>query len=267
MVFLKRKNDNPGKTDSPKNSESNHEEKADFEKALSAYKDLILIGKLTPEIVHDINNFLTGILGYAELLSMKTHQDQSIKNGLQNIYISAEKCKDLLAHLTALARPEGPMTSQTDVNEMVEKLILLRNCALRHRQITVDRVLQDHLPAISIKPNRLEKAFLALLFYAEDTLEQKEKDRKIIFKTGLQDPAEVFLSLEISATEEAYVSLMKAMAVDSEASAKAFGPVPDLRDAMAWIDDLGGSLEVEKAAEGGFRFVIRLPINRKITHS
>jgi C4-dicarboxylate-specific signal transduction histidine kinase len=261
MAFLRKKEDNPGKTESPKNSEGGPEDKIFSEGTLSTYKDLILIGKLTPEVVHDINNFLTGILGYAELLSMKSHQDQSIKNGLQNIYISAEKCKDLLAHLTALARPEGPMTSQTELNEVVEKIILLRNCALRHKQIAVDRDLQDQLPSLSIKPNRLEKALLALIFYAEDILDHQEKDRKVIVKTGLYDPFEVFLSVEISvAQEEAYPSLLNAFAAHSEASKRVVGLGMDLQDALHWIEDMGGVLEVEKAAEKGVRFVIRIPI-------
>ena len=68
-----------------------------------------MIGKITPEVIHDINNHLTGILGYAELLSMKKIEDESIKNGLKNISFSAEKCKNLLANILSLSRQESSL--------------------------------------------------------------------------------------------------------------------------------------------------------------
>ena len=65
-----------------------------------------MIGKITPEVIHDINNHLTGILGYAELLSMKKIEDESIKKGLKNISFSAEKCKDIAGQYLVLV-PSG----------------------------------------------------------------------------------------------------------------------------------------------------------------
>ncbi len=70
-----------------------------FKKCFDRLSALAMIGKITPEVIHDINNYLTGILGYAELLSMKKIEDESIKNGLKTISFSAEKCKNLLSNI------------------------------------------------------------------------------------------------------------------------------------------------------------------------
>jgi signal transduction histidine kinase len=260
MTSLKNKIEAPGKIDSQDNPASASSDAALTKKQLFVYNDLIMIGKLTPEVVHDINNYLTGILGYAELLSMKKIQDQSIKNGLQNIYISAEKCKDLLAHLIALTRSENSVITPGNLNALVEEAIVLRNCALRHKQIVVFKDLGNDLPAIPIQGNKLEKALLALIFYAEDTLEHKENNnRKITFKTSYQAPGPALLRLEVTASKEVSMDLLATMKSKEYVQGETSLGV-GLPEAMAWVQALGGSLEVELMEEEGFSFLIHLPL-------
>jgi signal transduction histidine kinase len=261
MTLFRKKTGNLGmKDDFPEGPDSRPNETDLLKRPMAAINDYILIGKLTPEVVHDINNFLTGILGYAELLSMKPIQDQSLKNGLQNIYISADKCKELLSHLIGLIRPERVMPAQGNINESVEKTILLRNCAFRHKQITVNKSLNIDLPGIPIQDSKLEKALLALIFYAEEVLEQKAKDRKINFETTFKGSNEVLIRMDVFASAGAYTALLKSMEADSapQKDLSTFGVGP--REARDWIAAMGGSLEVEKIGEGGFRFLILFPL-------
>ncbi len=151
-----------------------------FQKSFDRLSALAMIGRITPEVIHDINNHLTGILGYAELLSMKKIEDESIKNGLKNITFSAEKCKVLLANLLSLSRQESAFVRFGDVNEIIEKTIDLRRCALRHQQIEVVMDLRNKIPTIAVDVVKLQKIFLNLMFKAEEALEQRVEGRKIV---------------------------------------------------------------------------------------
>jgi signal transduction histidine kinase len=231
-----------------------------WDKHLSRFNELIMIGRLTPEVVHDINNYLTGILGYAELLSMKKIEDDSIRNGLKNIYLSADKCKDLLSNLIALSRPESSMTRLEDLNEVIEKTIILRNCALRHRQITVIKELGDNIPAVPLQGNKLEKTLLSLVFYAEEALEEREKDKKLVFKTLFQSPEEVIILITFQSSEKIFTVLSSLLESEATVGSKDFPLTFELNEIKQWLRELGASLELKKEGEEGLTLLIRLPL-------
>jgi C4-dicarboxylate-specific signal transduction histidine kinase len=259
MTSSKGKTESTIMTDAPEDPEAKGTYSDSLKRQLSAHKDLILIGKLTPEVVHDINNYLTGILGYAELLSMKPIQDEGVKRGLKNITLSAEKCRELLSHLSGLIRQERSLASQGNINEAVEKAVLLRQCALRHKQITLEKSLGDNLTVNSGFGVNLEKALLALIFYIEDVLEKKEKDRKITIETGSKGFDRIIIRLHVFAEEEAFSALLKHMMEEKDAVPEDCLLGVGLLEALDWIKTLGGTLETERMAEGGFSFLIHLP--------
>jgi len=260
MTSFKEKTENNGMANAPKDSETRGNNSDLLKKQLSTLKDLILVGKLTPEVVHDINNYLTGILGYAELLSMKPIQDEGVKRGLKNITLSAEKCRELLSHLSGLIRQERSLTPHGNINEAVEKAVLLRQCALRHKQITLQKSLGDNLPANSGFGANLEKALLAIIFYAEDVLEKKEGDRRISIETVSQGFDGIIVRLHVSAGEEALSALSKSMIEGKAVPAKDYPLGVGLQEALEWIKSLGGTLETERMAVEGLSFLIHLPM-------
>ncbi len=233
-----------------------------FRKQLSQYSELIMIGRLTPEVVHDINNYLTGILGYAELLSMKKIEDETIKNGLKNIYLSAEKCRDLLASLISLSRPESAMTRLGSLNEAIEKTLILRSCALRHKQIKVIKELGDNIPAVPLQGNKLEKILLSLIFYAEEVLEQEEKEKQLIFKTVFHSPEEVLIVLAFKGSKELFIALSDLLASGPAAGKKDLSIGFDLKEVKQWLSELGASLDLQKEGEEGLSLLIRWPLKK-----
>jgi two-component system NtrC family sensor kinase len=235
-----------------------------FKKCFDRLSALAMIGKITPEVIHDINNYLTGILGYAELLLMKKIEDESIKNGLKTISSSAEKCKNLLSNILSLSRQESTLDLLGDVKETIEKTIELRRCALRHQQIELALDLGDKIPVLAVGGVNLQRALLNLMFKAEEALEQRPEGRKIVIKT-------IFDSLENN--------------IVITISANGFGMSPDpldrifelfpaeeskepengiaLKEAMRWIGEMGGTIKIETAKAEGPVFVVRLPVKSR----
>lgn len=232
-----------------------------LKKWVSQLEPLIMIGKIIPEVIHDLNNQLTGILGYAELLSMKKIEDESIKNGLKTIYLSAEKCKELLANLLSLSRQETAGILLADVNEMIEKTIELRSCALRHQQIELSKVLGSELPLVPMAANKLQKVFMHLIFIAEGALEQRLQGKKIIFKTDF-NPQNQEIVITITDNGSGIFLDPSRDPFGAGHSVVTLNPRIDfeLSEAQDLIRELGGTIDAETLEGEGSAFVIHLPV-------
>jgi two-component system, NtrC family, sensor kinase len=232
-----------------------------FKKYFDRLSALAMIGKITPDVIHDINNYLTGILGYAELLSMKKMEDESIKNGLKSISISAEKCKVLLANILSLSRQESSLARLGDVNEIIEKTIELRRCALRHQQIELSTDLGNKIPSLEVDGVNLQKALLNLMFKAEEALEQRPEGRKITFKSffdSLKHTVVITISANGFGMSSDHLSRIFELFPAEESMDPESGFT--LREAMQWIGEMEGSLIIEPKTGEGPVFEVLLPV-------
>jgi two-component system, NtrC family, sensor kinase len=264
MNPLKKKAFNQENSEIHKETDPVFSDPSHFKKYFDRLNALAMIGWITPEVIHDINNHLTGILGYAELLSMKKIEDESIKNGLKNITFSAEKCKNLLANVLSLSRQESAAVHFGDVNEIIEKTIDLRRCALRHQQIEMVRDLRNKIPGIAVDAVKLQKVFLNLIFKAEEALEQRADGRKIVFKTNF-DSLNHTVVITISAngfgmSPDRLAPIFELFPAD-ESTEWENGIA--IKEAMHWISQLGGTLKIEPIKGEGPVFEILLPVKGK----
>jgi two-component system, NtrC family, sensor kinase len=235
-----------------------------FQKYFEQFCALAMIGKITPEVIHDINNHLTGILGYAELLSMKKIEDESIMKGLKNISFSAEKCKILLANVLSLSRQESSRIHFGDVNEIIEKAIDLRRCALRHQQIEVIKEFKNKIPTVAVDVVKLQKAILNLMFEAEKALEHRPEGRKIVFKTNI-DSLNHTVVITISANGSGMSPDPLARIFELFPAAESIDPENGiaLKETIRWINEIGGTLKIEPEKGEGPVFVVLLPVEGK----
>ncbi len=230
------------------------------EQWLDQIQPLVMIGRITPEVIHDINNQLTGILGYAELLSMKKIEDESIKNGLKTIYLSAEKCKEILANLLSFARQDTAGVSLADVNEVVEKTIELRSCALRHRQIEIVKELGPDIPALPADTIQIQKAFMVLVFAVEESLKDCSQG-KIIFKTTFNSEEQtVAIRISASGVKHFPDRILHFFSTGQEIESLNPETMFRLKKVLQSVTGLGGTFKIAETGEEGPTFIIYLPI-------
>lgn len=129
------------------------------------------VGRCVNGVTHDMNNALGAILAYAELIAL----DEALSNDSQritgDIINSVNKCTELVARITDIARDEKPSVSIIDPGTIVKRALLMRSYSLRAAKIKVETDIQDGLPSFGADIPKLQLAIIYLLFNAQEALE------------------------------------------------------------------------------------------------
>ena len=95
-----------------------------LEKRILKESKLEAIGLLTTTIVHDMNNFLTPILGNAQLLMDDYAENEELVSELKEIYLAAEKGKDLSTNVLRFSKvSEGQQDTAHDLSKVLKDTI------------------------------------------------------------------------------------------------------------------------------------------------
>lgn len=89
------------------------------------------IGTLAGGIAHDFNNILVPIIGYAELLQEET-EDEIFLDGLNQIYVSATRAKELVQQILTFSRKETIKYQQIQVQGILVEVIKLLRSTIPH---------------------------------------------------------------------------------------------------------------------------------------
>ena len=158
------------------------EERKEMEQKAQLASRLASVGELAAGIAHEINNPLTGVIGYAELLM---HEDvpEHIKNDLKIIYEGAKRVADVVKGLLTFARQTRPERTVVDVNQVIEIVLRLRAYELETGNITATARLAPDIPATVADAGQLQQVFLNLIINAEMEMRSAHGKGKLIIKT------------------------------------------------------------------------------------
>jgi len=130
------------------------------EQLLQAAK-LAAIGELASNVAHEINNPLTSILGYAELIKEEKDID-SIMKDVQIIESESLRARDIVHQLLEFSRKRSLEMKKVDVNELLKEVIGLISLQIKDTDI---RIVKDFnsVPATQGDPNQLKQVFLNII--------------------------------------------------------------------------------------------------------
>jgi len=137
-------------------------------------------------VAHEINNPLTGVNGFSQLLMRKNIPDD-IKDSLKVINDGARRVADVVNRLLTFARRHEPERGYVDINEIIEATLALRAYEMETANIKVTARLAPDLPRTMADSGQLQQLFLNIIINAETEMKLAHGRGNLLIKTETID--------------------------------------------------------------------------------
>jgi len=153
-------------------------EKSRLEEQLQQAQKMEAVGTLAGGVAHDLNNILSGIVSYPEMLLMDMHEDSPLRKSLLTIKESGEKAATVVQDLLTLARRGVTVTEVVNLNTILNQFLIspeFRKLKAYHPDIHIVTELENNLLNILGSPVHLSKMIMNLIANAAEAMPYKGK--------------------------------------------------------------------------------------------
>ncbi len=235
------------------------EEKRRMEQQLQLAGRLAAVGELAAGVAHELNNPLSAIQGFAQLLGCKQDMDESIKKDVDTILKEAQRATRITGNLLSFARKHKPEKRPVSVNEIVEKSLELHTYRMWVNNIEISLDLDFELPEIMADIHQLQQVFVNIVNNAEQAMSESNARGKLTVKTHREGDL-----IKISFIDDG-------PGIREENLSRIFDPFFTTKDAgkgtglglaicYGIVKEHGGRLYAGNNPDGGANLVVEIPI-------
>jgi len=222
---------------------------------------LSAIGELISGIAHELNNPLTGVMGYSQLLQMRGDLDERARDSLVKINNLATRCQKIVQNLLSFARKQKPERTLTSVNEILDRTVELRSYELQVNNIEILLELDPHLPRTIADAHQLQQVFLNVITNAEQAMLEAKGRGRLTIRTR-SDSARGRVIIEIADDGPGIPEQHLTRIFDPFFTTKEVGKGTGLGLSLSYgiIKEHAGNIYARSRLGEGSTFVIELPI-------
>jgi len=231
---------------------------ATLQSKLMHAEKMAAVGQLVSGVAHEVNNPLTAILGFADLLMENPDIPDSARKDLRVILQEAQRTKQIVQNLLSFARQTPPQRSPVQLNTILRRTIQLRAYDLHSRGVEVVEQLDKELHQVIGDPHQLQQVFLNILNNAYDAVRESGRPARIEVKTANRDG-----TVEIRFRDNGKGIEFPERIFDPFFTTKEIGKGTGLGLSICYgiVREHGGEILCHNNKDGeGATFIVRLPV-------
>jgi PAS domain S-box-containing protein len=235
------------------------EEKQQLEEKAQIASRLAAVGEMAAGIAHEINNPLTSVIGFSQLLLEKQNIPEDIKDDIRVIADGSRRVADIVKRLLTFARQTKPIKTLANLNELIENTLKLRDYVLKTANIEVVKRFDPELPWSIVDPGQLQQVFLNLIVNAEQAM-KKAHGKGTLTITSEKKENNILMSFKddgLGITKENLGHLFEPFFTTKDVGE---GTGLGLSLSRSIILEHGGRMSVESEFGHGATFIIEIPI-------
>lgn len=249
-----------------------YEELRQKSEALIQQEKMSAIGTLAAGVAHELNNPLTAVVGFAQLIAEKLRTNrptnwsdtdyERVMQALENLVNGAHRSRDIVGSLLRFARASRPdARSLIDLNQVLRDAFVFTEHLLLRNGITLEKHLAPDLPPVWGNAARLQHVFTNLLINAQQATPSGGVVRVITERS--EEPKGVWTYVED--TGEGIAPEELDMIFEPFYTRKQEGTGLGLSIAKQIVEEHGGEIRVSSEPGKGARFSVFLPADEAHT--
>jgi two-component system NtrC family sensor kinase len=217
---------------------------------------LAALGQLVAGVAHELNNPLTAVMGYGELLS-EDAPSGAMRDRLDKLVNEGRRMKKIVENLLRFSRQRAVDRQAVDLPAVVQEVLLLREYYVRTRGLEIIVDIKADLPQVAVDEDQFKQILLNLVNNAIDAVEAESESRKITIRAFPRGNRAI---LEVEDTGPGFSDVNRAF--DPFYTTKPVGKGTGLGLSICYgiIKEHDGEIRIENVQPHGARVTVELPL-------
>lgn len=252
-------------------------DKIRLEEQLRSAQKMEAVGRMAGGVAHDLNNVLSGLVSYPELILMDLSEDSPVRPSILAIQKSGEKATKIVQDMLALARRGFSVTEMVNLNDIITDYLLTpeyERLKKEYPEVKLETKLDPDLKSIPGSFLYLSKLVMNLVFNAVETMPKGGVVTILSQNRYFDEPIRGYGTIEEG--EYAVVKVTdNGIGISEQDLARIFEPFYtkktmgrsgsglEMALVMATVEDHDGYIDVQSTADRKTTFSVYLPVSRQ----